>query len=110
MKNQLRNIFIALALFSVAGVFSQTSGGNCKITSTIINGVYHGKNLNFQNQENNGIQKIFLNNKEVKAKFNSKTFELSLAELKLDQAFELKIVYCEMAPIPYSILNPEVIK
>ncbi|MEO6304759.1 MAG: hypothetical protein ABIP51_16480 [Bacteroidia bacterium] len=109
MKINLKQLFLVLALLSTTGLFSQTTD-NCKPTSNTIKGTYHGKNLMFENRAEGGIQKILINNKEVASKINSATFELPLKNLKDGEAFELKIIYCEMVPASYKILNPEVIK
>jgi len=83
---------------------------DCTIKSVTVNGTYHGKNLLFQNNEANGIQKILLDKKEVVSEFKATAFELPLTDLKHGQKFELTIVYCDATPRPFKILNEEVIK
>ncbi|MBA3706963.1 MAG: hypothetical protein H0W84_13995 [Bacteroidetes bacterium] len=84
--------------------------------TTIINGIYKGKNLFFQNEKLNEneffIQKIFLNNKEVTSNINSVAFEFMLSDykIKLEEPFQLMIVCHKTDSIRYKILNPEVIQ
>jgi hypothetical protein len=110
MKKTIRQLLISSALLSTMSIYSQTQDKNCKSTSTVIKGTYHGKNLLFQNSETNGIQKILVDNKEIVSKFNSTAFELPLTNLKDGQKFEVKIVYCDATPPPFKILNADVIK
>ncbi len=109
MKNKLGQLLIFSALLSTSSIHSQTQDKKCNSTSTVIKGTYKGENLMFKNSETNGIQKILVDNKEIATKFST-AFELPLSNLKRGQTFELKIIYCDLTPIPYKILNPDAIK
>jgi hypothetical protein len=89
---------------------THTQSENCTLDSTVINGTYKGKNLYFTNTTPNGIQFIAVDNQKVLTDFES-TFEMEFSKFNINtgQAFELKIIYCRANPIPYKILNPEVI-
>lgn len=108
----MKNIyfFFCFTLLTTSTVFGQTETKPCKTTSTLISGTYHGKNLYFQTTIPNSIQKISLNEKEMATVFLAKAFELDLSELKQDQAYSIKIYYCENTETPYKILNPEAVK
>jgi hypothetical protein len=105
---EIRILIFSLTVFLSSNVFSQTKELRCKTTSTVIEGIYQGKNLFFLN-ENGGIQNIFINKKEVSNKFGP-SFELTLSDLKVGQKFKLKIIYCENPTLPFQIANPEAIK
>jgi hypothetical protein len=109
MENRLKQSLILSLLLSTISIYSQADK-KCKLISTVITGKYTGKNLMFQNNETNGIQKMLLDGKEVVSNFNSTAFELPLDKLKKGQAFKLEIIYCDVKPVPYKILNEDAIK
>lgn len=106
----IRYTLLFLILAFALNFYAENGNQECKTTFKIIKGTYKGTNPFFQNNLANGIQKIYLNNKEVVSSFSSTVFELPLAGLKSGQKFELKIVYCSGAKNPYKIINPESIK
>ena len=112
MKNNFKKIFILSTFFSILSICGFAQDTKCVEKTQTIKGKYNGKNLFFENQATNGIQKIYINNKEVvsNAATVTKAFELKLSDLKLGQSFDLKIVFCEMVPTPFKILNPDDIK
>src|SRR4051812_6469756 len=103
----IRLSILSLPVLLSFSAFSQTTELKCKTTSTVIEGIYHGKNLFFL--DNEGIQSIFIDKKEVGAKFGA-NFELLLSDLTAGQRFKLKIIYCDKPILPFKIANPESIK
>ncbi|MBA2612480.1 MAG: hypothetical protein H0U95_10945 [Bacteroidetes bacterium] len=112
MKNKFKQALLLGAFFTAFSICGVAQQSNCIVASKVIKGKYNGKNLLFENQATNGIQKIYINDKEVVSNATSvtKAYELKLSDLKMGQAFDLKIVFCEMVPTPFKILNPDDIK
>ncbi len=101
-------LFFVLSLLSSA--FAQTQTTNCNPLETKISGEYHSKNLFIQQTTANSILEIAINGKSYKLGDLSTAFEINLSDLKVLQAFEISIKYCEGKGIPYKILNPEALK
>jgi hypothetical protein len=110
MKKSFGFLIAGLAILFTLNISGQVVVKNCNPISTTIKGTYKGKNLFFQNDGANGIQKILLNKEEVVSNYSSAAFEILLSSLKTGEAFELNIVYCDKIPAPYKLLNPEAIK
>ncbi len=110
MKKLHLTIGLFFALSVLSSGYAQTQTINCNPLETKISGEYHSKNLFIQQTTANSILEIAINGKSYKLGDLSTAFEINLSDLKVLQAFEISIKYCEGKGIPYKILNPEVLK
>ncbi|MGQ0829503.1 MAG: hypothetical protein ACT4ON_14030 [Bacteroidota bacterium] len=115
MKKLIILLLMSFILITCKQTNKELASSDHTLDTTIINGVYKGKNLFFQNKQLNEnkfcIQKIFLNDNEVISDIKSTAFELMLSDkLELEKPFQLMIIHYKTDALQYRILNPEAIQ
>jgi hypothetical protein len=99
---------ISLLMFIGTLGFSSLSlcqESKCPLKTTLIKGVYQGKNLVLSDITPNSIQEITINGVLFSHELAATKIELDFSPLLLHKGYEVNIAYCAEVEIPYSILN-----
>lgn len=101
---------ISFVTLSSSSLFAQTATTKCETETSSIRGIYYGKNLFLHNNTANGIQKITVNNNEIKGSFST-VFEIVFSKFSIAEGtpIEIKITSCKNENA-YKIMNPDAIK